>query len=175
MGTLDEAIREHFDLKRRHGVDPDEVAREERATLASFVGDVDEPVEQAQEPHREASDQPAHPEHDAPVNGGAPARPSVALDNEETVEIDMGAIFADNGAADETGHPPEPDAVHAADSEQRRTTSPARAHIESPLSASIEDGSLVWEDPEPRVRRLSRRPARSGVFDGELPAGRSLP
>jgi hypothetical protein len=29
MGLLDDAIREHLELKRRHGADPDEVARQE--------------------------------------------------------------------------------------------------------------------------------------------------
>ena len=30
MGLLDEAIKEHLDLKRRRGADPEDVAREER-------------------------------------------------------------------------------------------------------------------------------------------------
>ena len=30
MGLLDDAIREHLELKRRHGADPDEVARQEQ-------------------------------------------------------------------------------------------------------------------------------------------------
>ena len=30
MGLLDDAIREHLELKRRHGADPEEVARQER-------------------------------------------------------------------------------------------------------------------------------------------------
>jgi hypothetical protein len=34
MGELDEAIREHLDLKRRRGADPAEVAREEQEALA---------------------------------------------------------------------------------------------------------------------------------------------
>jgi hypothetical protein len=33
MGLLDDAIREHLELKRRHGADPDEVARQEREAL----------------------------------------------------------------------------------------------------------------------------------------------
>jgi hypothetical protein len=33
MGLLDEAIREHLDLKRRRGADPDEVERAEREAL----------------------------------------------------------------------------------------------------------------------------------------------
>jgi hypothetical protein len=33
MGLLDDAIREHLDLKRRRGADPDEVARQENEAL----------------------------------------------------------------------------------------------------------------------------------------------
>ncbi|MBV8940546.1 MAG: hypothetical protein JO240_02320, partial [Solirubrobacterales bacterium] len=33
MGLLDEAIREHLELKRRRGADPSEVARQQRAIL----------------------------------------------------------------------------------------------------------------------------------------------
>jgi hypothetical protein len=35
MGLLDDAIREHLELKRRHGADPSEVARQEREALGS--------------------------------------------------------------------------------------------------------------------------------------------
>jgi hypothetical protein len=33
MGLLDDAIREHLELKRQHGADPDEVARQENEAL----------------------------------------------------------------------------------------------------------------------------------------------
>src|SRR3954454_6562624 len=33
MGLLDDAIREHLQLKRRHGADPDEVSRQEDEAL----------------------------------------------------------------------------------------------------------------------------------------------
>jgi hypothetical protein len=33
MGLLDDAIREHLELKRRHGADPEEVGRQEREAL----------------------------------------------------------------------------------------------------------------------------------------------
>ena len=33
MGLLDDAIREHLDLKRRRGADPSEIAREEAEAL----------------------------------------------------------------------------------------------------------------------------------------------
>jgi hypothetical protein len=33
MGLLDDAIREHLELKRKHGADPEDVARQEREAL----------------------------------------------------------------------------------------------------------------------------------------------
>ncbi|HTW41234.1 MAG TPA: hypothetical protein VMD79_02840 [Solirubrobacteraceae bacterium] len=39
MGLLDEAIREHLELKRRRGADPGAVAREEREALAPAFED----------------------------------------------------------------------------------------------------------------------------------------
>ena len=49
MGLLDDAIREHLDLKRRRGADPEEVAREENEALGPprmgrFAGDAEEPA-----------------------------------------------------------------------------------------------------------------------------------
>jgi len=48
MGLLDDAIREHLELKRRHGADPHEVARQEDEALGPIGG---------QEPHDEAEDE----------------------------------------------------------------------------------------------------------------------
>jgi hypothetical protein len=41
MGFLDDAIREHLELRRRRGADPSEVAHEERAALGPAGGDGD--------------------------------------------------------------------------------------------------------------------------------------
>ena len=38
MGMLDDAIREHLELKRRHGADPQEVARQEDEALGPPAG-----------------------------------------------------------------------------------------------------------------------------------------
>ena len=35
MGLLDDAIREHLELKRRHGADPTEVERQEREAFGA--------------------------------------------------------------------------------------------------------------------------------------------
>ena len=54
MGELDEAIRDHLELKRRRGADPAEVAREEQDALA--------PVTRG---HPVVIPAPAEHEHDA--------------------------------------------------------------------------------------------------------------
>ena len=78
MGLLDEAIKEHLELKRRHGADPGEVARLEHEALGPARRDpapaaiVDEPVaaEPAQEPV--AHDDP-YPEDDVRPYDEVPA------------------------------------------------------------------------------------------------------
>jgi hypothetical protein len=51
MGLLDDAIREHLELKRRHGADPGEVERQEHEALGSPPEA--EPDETAPEPEPE--------------------------------------------------------------------------------------------------------------------------
>src|SRR5947209_6684184 len=60
MGLLDDAIREHLDLKRRRGADPTEIERAERDALG--------PVRRGPEGSNEADvaydhEAPAHPQH----------------------------------------------------------------------------------------------------------------
>ena len=76
MGLLDDAIREHLELKRQHGADPDEVARQEREALGPVRGA--EPAEPAEplEPAAEPAPEPladAAPADELPA--GEPAEP----------------------------------------------------------------------------------------------------
>jgi len=48
MGLLDDAIREHLELKRRHGADPQEVARQEDEALGPIGGQ--EPADEQEPP-----------------------------------------------------------------------------------------------------------------------------
>jgi hypothetical protein len=54
MGLLDDAIREHLELKRRHGADPEEVSRQEREALGA-----PQRAEFAQPAGDEAAEEPA--------------------------------------------------------------------------------------------------------------------
>lgn len=120
MGLLDEAIREHIELRRRGGADPHALAREEREALQP-IGDGELPAwamgpaslepedaraEAVPAPAREAA--PAGESIDGPALGLG-ARPASlthaaagALD-QETVEIDMAALLAQDDAARDDG------------------------------------------------------------------------
>jgi hypothetical protein len=91
MGLLDEAIREHLDLKRRRGADPSEVDRLEREALG--------PVRRA--PH----DAPeALVDEEGPVAGGYPAEEEVPYGLDEVP--DWGGAPAEPAAFDRGTEPP---------------------------------------------------------------------
>jgi hypothetical protein len=100
MGLLDEAIREHLELKRRRGADPSVVAHEEREALAPVL-----PEEVGLEGAGEdgANDVPAIAD---PAAGGAvpgeqhsdaaQGLADLAHAGQETAELDMGAFMAED-------------------------------------------------------------------------------
>src|SRR3954454_21796661 len=89
MGLLDDAIREHLELKRQHGGDPGEIERQEHEALGgSGRREDDEPAAtaaslEAAEPDSEAPSGPVTEEHpepapedfaaDAPITAYTPA------------------------------------------------------------------------------------------------------
>jgi hypothetical protein len=76
MGLLDDAIREHLELKRRHGADPDEVTRQEREALgAPARGEFAKPAGEAA-----AAAEAEEPEVDEVAEAELPARDEVAPD-----------------------------------------------------------------------------------------------
>ena len=91
MGLLEDAIREHLDLKRQHGADPSEVAAEEREALGPVQRTVEPAVvedEDASEDASPADDEPVEDEPFAPEP--PPAEKAEAADEdvlEETPEF----------------------------------------------------------------------------------------
>lgn len=78
MGLLDDAIREHLELKRRRGADPAEVARAEQEALGP-VRREPEPAAAVQDPvHDEPDDGFAHEPADADAATAAHAEPPAA-------------------------------------------------------------------------------------------------
>jgi hypothetical protein len=150
MGLLDDAIREHLELKRRSGADPGEVAREqhealdpverERDALAADNAVADAVAEVAPAQHADpAIEQPelgvmagGVPEDmpddlaDAPAQGGD--------GGDETAELDMRTVFDDD---DDDATPGVAGGIR-----------PADADGEPPAEARAgDDESLEWEMP----------------------------
>jgi hypothetical protein len=117
MGLLDEAIREHLELKRRAGADPGEIAHAERAALAPVFPD--EPRDgEVEAPAPSAGGEPA-------AEPDAPADPADAL-GDETVEIDMQAVL--DGAVDDDVAIAAPHAVAAGEDAFEWDDDVARGH-----------------------------------------------
>jgi hypothetical protein len=146
MGLLDEAIREHLELKRRRGADPSVVAYEEREALAPVL-----PEELSLEGSEEdrATDEPAFAEPAAGAaapgeqhGDGAQGLAELAHAGQETAELDMRAVMAEDSDAveddpsglftDGGGARPYAASTHAEDAE--------------------EDDSLEWQLPGDRDR-----------------------
>ena len=127
MGLLDDAIREHLELKRLRGADPSDVARQEDAALGP-VRPRDEP-----EPDAPPMDHVVRTASDASHPQAADVTPpSDSSTGQETVEINMEAELA--GCDPE--HKPSDSAVR---------TTPA------PSSGQSSSGeSLEWEMPGDR-------------------------
>jgi hypothetical protein len=135
MGLLDEAIREHLELKRRGGGDPTEIAHQEREALEPIFPDPGAP---GGDPPAEA--RPAGEEEGAAflpdsqaglADGSAPEEPPAEADfssvAQETAELDMQAVLDADGMLDA-----EPDGA----------AEPAPAAPRAPEGDSVE-----WEAP----------------------------
>jgi len=107
MGLLDDAIREHLELKRRHGADPGEVSRQEREALGAPVrGEFAQPAAAAapaeeQEPVSEIDEEMSAEEPGADEPG------AVAAGEVDTPE-EPGAVAAGEVDAPEERAEPEP-------------------------------------------------------------------
>jgi hypothetical protein len=149
MGLLDDAIREHLELKRRRGADPGEVAREQREALDSLDGQapvegagpaqeasgppvvsgaplIDRSAETQSEPIA-AEDEPPSARPADPVRAGEPAEPAAGAG--ETAELDMSSVLGE-------------DLEHARNDEA--TSAPAGT-----------DESLEWEMPADTAARVA--------------------
>jgi hypothetical protein len=119
MGLLDDAIREHLELKRRHGADPEEVSRQEEEALgAARQAEFARPEEQ--------------PEGEAGADEESAAEPF--------------DIEADDTEAEAEAPPPgyEEDPWL----EEERDEVPAEESLERPADAGEEGEDVLEETPE---------------------------
>jgi hypothetical protein len=154
MGLLDDAIREHLELKRRHGADPQEVARQEDEALGPIGGgephhehDVEEPEhEHAHEvsEHQLAIDEPPTPyEPPAAAEHHEPEPPRVAEEDPEEPAFDVQQPTVEFSLEDEEEGEPAEDAEDA---------EPADELEETPefLQETPEHDRLWFEQKPPR-------------------------
>jgi hypothetical protein len=130
MGLLDDAIREHLELKRLRGADPGDVAREEQAALGPVHrgGEAESQGPQAKDAETVHSDESLPPGSDA-----APASDSSA--GQETIEINMEAELAASRAAP-VAHPVD---VQAASGESLEWEMPGDRRV-GPMPGNVSQG-----------------------------------
>jgi hypothetical protein len=116
MGLLDDAIREHLELKRRHGADPEEVSRQEREALGAPVrGEFAKPAaEDAPEVEAEAPagapEDADPPELDEPEDAASEEPAAVAAGRRDPVPGDEEDPWLVEDLADPQPEPdPEPE------------------------------------------------------------------
>jgi hypothetical protein len=153
MGLLDEAIREHLELKRRHGADAGEIARLEQEALGPArrtPADAPPPEAPATEPELAAGaadekelfyDEPAAAATEAPTTVHAPA-----------VDDEYEYVYEDEGDVEDVEPGAEVPPSADAPQEPIRAAQQPTAEFEP---ASEEEWADDWdepgEDPEPNV------------------------
>jgi hypothetical protein len=146
MGLLDDAIREHLELKRLRGADPGVVAREEQDAL----GPVPRRGEAAYGDEADDAPDSTHDEEILPSADAASTADSVDSGSvsQETVEINMEAELA----SEDDLHP-----SLTADLDAR-----ARPAAHPGSARTISDESLEWEVP---ADEIEEEPAGHGEQD----------
>ena len=171
MGLLDDAIREHLELKRRRGADPDEVARQENEALgetrrAEFARPNGDEAAETEAPATAeaapAAESPGAEPVAAPPDFAAPepsAEPISSPDEtppdhaEERVAPDLAPpdFVAPEPEAEPLSPPPETD-VAPEDEPVSESASPVEAGDEGePFDIEAEEGTRErsWIDDEP--------------------------
>jgi hypothetical protein len=142
MGLLDDAIREHLELKRKHGADPDAVARQEQEALGP--GQRNEFAQPEPEP---APPEPAALEDELP-----PAEDELAAGEPGIPETPPAAVAP--GYDEDPWLDDEPDEVPADEALEPRRTRPADDDVleETPdfLQETPEHDRLWFEQKPPR-------------------------
>jgi hypothetical protein len=162
MGLLDDAIRDHLELKRRRGADPAEVAREQREALDMEA----EPVAEF-EPGGVAADA-------TPTAAAATEDASAQAIAGETAELDMRTVLDEDDGA--SGAPDAPRApVQEEDSLEwemperagsEETDSDDASETAEPTDDVLEETpDFLRDTPEQERMWFEQRPPRDFDFD----------
>jgi hypothetical protein len=163
MGLLDDAIREHLELKRRHGADPDEVSRQEREALGAPVrGEFAKPADEGEQPAAAAAEEPA----DVAAPEPAGEVPEVAEPPEMPGEPEPDADAPPADRAPEPGDEEDPWLVEdLADSEPREPAAPETAPPAEGEDVLEETPEFLQETPEHDRLWFEQKPPRDFDWD----------
>jgi hypothetical protein len=153
MGLLDDAIREHLELKRRHGADPQEVARQEDEALGPIGGrDLDDEGEhempEINEDQLELVDEPP-----------APYEPPAAEEPEPEPELPH---VAEEPAEEPAFDVQQPTVEFSAQEREAAEEPPAEA--EEPADELEETPEFLQETPEHDRLWFEQKPPRDFDF-----------
>jgi hypothetical protein len=161
MGLLDDAIREHLELKRRRGADPDEVARQEGEALGDprsgeFVKPDGEPA-----PEPAAVEPEPEPEPD-PVAVESEPEPEIEVPDPEAAA----PAPRDEPWLDDDDHP-EPVAAEIAPPEVEPEPEVVAPDEEPPADEDVleETPDFLQETPEHDRLWFEQKPPRDFDFD----------
>lgn len=169
MGLLDDAIREHLDLKRRRGSDPTEVARLEQEALGPVRREPEPDAAAGDQPHEEpAAEDRVAAEHHEPAAQQAPDPRDSDIVHQPTTEFRVEDHHDEEDDA-RHGQPAAPPAQEESlwaddlDEEPSRHEEPAGDADEDVLEETPE---FLQETPEHDRLWFEQRPPRDFDFDG---------
>ena len=193
MGLLDDAIREHLELKRLRGADPGEVARAEDDALGPVRREAEVPAPASE--HENSDSLGNGGDSEAEVGAPAADTPTARSDlgaggRQETVEINMEAELGRQSTSSETSAPPaggpaapvghpahrQPNAGDSlewempgdrkSDAEGERSAEESQALSEEPVEDVLEETpDFLRETPEQDRLWFEQRPPRDFDFN----------
>jgi hypothetical protein len=194
MGLLDDAIREHLELKRLRGADPGEVARAENDALGPVQreAEVQAPASEQENSDSFGNGGDSEAEVGAPVADAPASQSNLAASGvgQETVEINMEAELGRQSTSSETSAPPAGGVVapvghpahtrssagdslewempgdHKSDAEDEQSDEEDQVSSEEPVEDVLEETpDFLRETPEQDRLWFEQRPPRDFDFN----------
>jgi hypothetical protein len=163
MGLLDDAIRDHLELKRRRGADPSEVAREQSEALPAVIRG--RPLSSGYAPSDDVTPEAiaaAGPERtdrvpSSPDSPGEPVMSSRAHLDQDTAEFDMALVLSGSPEASGDEFPPARKIIMEPSPE--------------PPTSELQDEAMEWDFPGAGTNAVAfpeADPAPRGTGEGAL-------
>jgi len=173
MGLLDDAIREHLDLMRRHGANEAEVARQEAEALGPVLREEGEAEEGGSAAPATAEAEPSLPYDRAAEAGltGDPDLPSFEWHGSSTAEPDVPSFVSPEAPR---GTEPEPDGGESRADAEQVGPGPTEAFDAVEDDPAVEEPEVSVEPDVPEAEGTLQED-RSAELSPEPPAEPALP